>query len=65
MGRQAHRSSSISRLTSVGRTIEQRGIAINNAKLEPGVSLSETDLLHGRYLLVRRGKANYHLVDVG
>ena len=47
------------------RTIEQRGIAINNAKLEPGTSLSETDLLHGRYLLVRRGKANYHLVDVG
>ena len=44
------------------RTVEQRGIAVNDAKLEPGANLSEPDLLHGRYLLLRRGKANYHLV---
>jgi tyrosyl-tRNA synthetase len=47
------------------RTVEQRGIAVNNAKLLPGAILTDAALLHGRYVLLRRGKANYHLVDAG
>ncbi|MPY93655.1 MAG: tyrosine--tRNA ligase [Acidimicrobiia bacterium] len=44
------------------RTIEQRGLAANNVKLEPGSKLGEEDLLHGRYLLLRKGRANYQVI---
>lgn len=44
------------------RTVDQRGVAVNNTRLEPGVTLKTDALLHGRYLLLRRGKGTYHLV---
>jgi tyrosyl-tRNA synthetase len=47
------------------RTLDQRGIAANGAKLEPGEVLTADGLLHGRYVLLRKGRANYHLVVAG
>jgi tyrosyl-tRNA synthetase len=44
------------------RTLEQRGIAVNNAKLDPGGTVGEPQLLHGRFMLLRKGRSNYHLV---
>ena len=47
------------------RTIQEGGIYLNNRRV---VDLSQTvttaNLLEGRFLIVRRGKKNYHLVKV-
>ena len=47
------------------RTIEQNGAFVND---EPRVGLetrvTAADLLHGRYLVLRKGKRTYHLVTV-
>jgi tyrosyl-tRNA synthetase len=47
------------------RTVDQRGLAVNGHKAEPGRPIGEGALLHGRYVLLRKGKANYHLVVAG
>ena len=47
------------------RTLEQRGIAVNNAKVDGDRPVLAVDLVHGRYLLLRKGKGTYHLVEVG
>ncbi|HLK44478.1 MAG TPA: S4 domain-containing protein, partial [Acidimicrobiales bacterium] len=45
------------------RAIDQGGIYVNNRRVEgPDASVSAGDLLHGRYLLLRRGKRHQHLV---
>ncbi|MGH9097673.1 MAG: tyrosine--tRNA ligase [Acidimicrobiales bacterium] len=45
-------------------TIEQGGVYVNNRReAEVDRMLVADDLLAGRYLLVRRGKKNYHLVS--
>jgi tyrosyl-tRNA synthetase len=45
------------------RTLAQRGIVANGRRLEPETILGAPDLLHGRYLLLRKGRASYHLVE--
>lgn len=44
------------------RSLEQRGISVNNDKVEPGFSLAEEHLLDGRALLLRKGKSTYHAI---
>jgi tyrosyl-tRNA synthetase len=45
------------------RTISQGGAYVNNRRVDdPGRVLSAADLLHGRYVVVRRGRRDYHLV---
>lgn len=46
------------------RTLAQRGYRVNGAPLEEGTSLRDTPRLHGRYLLLRKGRTSYHLVEV-
>ncbi len=46
------------------RSLEQRGISVNNAKVEPGFRPAEGDLLEGRALLLRKGKSTYHLISL-
>ncbi|HVL52380.1 MAG TPA: tyrosine--tRNA ligase [Actinomycetota bacterium] len=42
------------------------GVYVNNTKqTDADRSVSEGDLLHGRYLVLRRGKKNHHLVSFG
>lgn len=46
------------------RLLEQGGIRVNGGALSPEVSGLDLSPLHGRYLLVRRGKTDYHLLDL-
>ena len=46
------------------RTIEQKGLRVNGAVLEKDESLASKGLLHGRFVLVRKGKTGYHLFRV-
>ena len=57
----------ISALPSNGeakKMLQGGGISINKAKVEGGRIVGTEDLLAGRYILVQRGKKNYHLVTV-
>lgn len=47
------------------RTLKEGGAAINNVKVQgEGVTLSESDLLLGKYVVVRRGKKNMAVVEI-
>ncbi|MFC7402074.1 tyrosine--tRNA ligase [Citricoccus sp. GCM10030269] len=47
------------------RTINDGGASVNNAKItDPEQTFGREHALHGRYLLVRRGKKNMALVDL-
>lgn len=46
------------------RTLEGRGYRANGTPLDATSQLSDVALLHGRYLLLRRGKSSYHLAEV-
>ncbi len=47
------------------RAIAEGGIYLNNRRAgEPGQQVSIENLLDGRFLVLRRGKKNYHLVKV-
>jgi tyrosyl-tRNA synthetase len=44
-------------------TIEQGGAYVNNARVDDAArTLVVDDLVAGRYLILRSGKKNYHLV---
>ena len=47
------------------RTVEQNGAFVNDV-VQTGLDaeVSARDLLHGRYVVLRKGKRNYHLVTV-
>lgn len=48
------------------RTIGDGGAYVNNVKVtDVDAVIDDTELLHGRYLLVRRGKRNLAVVEVG
>ncbi|RJT80718.1 tyrosine--tRNA ligase [Arthrobacter cheniae] len=48
------------------RTVAEGGAYVNNAKIsDADHTVGEDDLLHGRYLLVRRGKRNLAMLDLG
>src|SRR6202167_2340198 len=51
--------------TSLGearRFIEQGGVYVNNVRVEVGASVNATQLLHDRYMILRRGRRQMHLV---
>ncbi|MCL5948193.1 MAG: tyrosine--tRNA ligase [Actinobacteria bacterium] len=44
--------------------LEQGGVYLNNKRVHaPGGSITEDDLIHGRFALVRRGKKDYHILE--
>jgi len=46
------------------RTVEQGGAYVNNRKVSgPAARVGVDDLLHGRYAVLRRGKARQHLLE--
>ena len=48
------------------RTMGQRGFQVNGRPVDAGAgSLRDLPLLHGRYLLLRRGKTAYRVVELG
>ena len=46
------------------RLIEQGGLSANGRRLAPGDTLTAASLLHGRFLLLRRGRSQYHLLEI-
>ena len=46
------------------RFLEQGGVYVNNVRVEPSTSITTARLLHDRYLVVRRGRRELHLVVV-
>jgi tyrosyl-tRNA synthetase len=46
------------------RLLEQGSVRANGAVLRVATGLTGVELLHGRYLLLRKGKRSYHLVEV-
>ena len=47
------------------RSVEQGGVYINGERVSENRPIEPNDLLHGKYLLVRKGARNYGLVRVG
>lgn len=45
------------------RQLEQHGVSVNGTKAEPGRQLSDDDLLHGRWVLLRKGKKGWAILD--
>ena len=46
------------------RALEQGGVYVNNRKVTADTQIGAADLLHGRYLVLRRGKRDFALVSV-
>jgi tyrosyl-tRNA synthetase len=46
------------------RFLEQGGVYVNNVRLEPDARVGLESTLHGRYVVVRRGRRELHLVVV-
>jgi tyrosyl-tRNA synthetase len=44
------------------RFVEQGGVYVNNVRCEVDALVSEANALHGRYLIVRRGRREMHLM---
>jgi len=52
-----------SSLSDARRTIGQGAASVNGEVVPADRPLAESDLLHSRWLLLRKGKRNYHLLD--
>jgi tyrosyl-tRNA synthetase len=52
-----------SSLSDARRTIAQGAAYVNGVQAPENKPLSEADLLHDRWVLLRRGKRTYHLLD--
>ncbi len=50
--------------SDAGRALTAGELRVNGRRLEDGSVVTTADLLHGRYLLVRRGKKRYELLVV-
>lgn len=46
------------------RTIQQKGLKVNGKTLEEGETLASKGILHDRWVLLRKGKTSYHLLEV-
>ena len=46
------------------RTLQQNGLRANGRVLSEGTLLTEVPLLHSRFLLLRKGKSNHHLLEI-
>lgn len=47
------------------RAISQGGVSVNGERADEGRALTAADLLHGRFVVIRKGKKAYGLVDAG
>jgi tyrosyl-tRNA synthetase len=46
------------------RLLQQGGVRANGVTLEPESDLRQVELLHGRWLLLRRGRTSHHVVRI-
>jgi tyrosyl-tRNA synthetase len=54
-----------SSLGDARRQIEQQGVSVNGVKAVAGQALRTQDALHGRWILLRKGKRGWAVLDVG
>lgn len=54
-----------SSLSDARRTVGQGAAYVNGERADDGRLLGPDDLLHGRWVVLRKGKRNYHLLDAG
>ena len=52
-----------SSLGEARRQVQQNGVAVNGTKVEPGRLLGAEDLLQGRWILLRKGKRDWAMLD--
>jgi tyrosyl-tRNA synthetase len=45
------------------RQLEQHGLSVNGEKVEPGRQLGPADLLEGGWILLRKGKKGWAVLD--
>src|SRR3984957_1473429 len=53
-----------SSLSEARRFVEQGGVYVNNVRVGDGAVIDASQLLHGRYVILRRGRRQMHLVVV-
>lgn len=46
------------------RMLKDHAVAINKSKINEDYTLSNTDLLNNKYILIQKGKKNYFLVHI-
>ena len=46
------------------RLFDQRGIRANGVQLDANSLVSDVERLHGRFVLLRKGKSTYHVVEI-
>ena len=46
------------------RAVQQRGIRVNGVPLEDGQTLAHNGFLHEKWILLRKGKTTYHLLEL-
>lgn len=51
-------------LSEARRALQSNAIAINKEKVSAEYTLSASDLLHGKYIMVQRGKKTYYMIEV-
>jgi tyrosyl-tRNA synthetase len=56
------RSELAASLGEARRFVAQGGVYVNNVRVEVGAKVDDSQLLHGRYVLLRRGRRQLHLV---
>ena len=53
-----------SSLGDARRQVEQGGLSVNGQRIEPGRQLGSDDVLHGRWILLRKGKRGWAALEV-
>jgi tyrosyl-tRNA synthetase len=59
------RTGLVGSLSDARRQLDQQGIAVNGAKVGADRRLGPADVLHGRWILLRKGKRDWAAVDTG
>jgi tyrosyl-tRNA synthetase len=47
------------------RTVQQKALRVNGVQLEDGETLASKGFLHERFVLLKKGKTSYHLLELG
>jgi tyrosyl-tRNA synthetase len=51
-------------LSDARRGLQQRAFAVNGTKVTPEQTISSSDLLRGRFLVVSKGRKTHHVVEI-
>jgi tyrosyl-tRNA synthetase len=47
------------------RTVQQKALRVNGIQIEDGETLASKGFLHERFILLKKGKTSYHLLELG